>query len=55
MLEPTYEKCWTAAGLTLEAAQKLVTAVLLSVHGSEPDLDAPLVQAGLDSLGAADA
>lgn len=55
MLHLTYEKYWTAAGLTLEAAQKLVMAVLLSVHGSEPDLDAPLVQAGLDLLGAAGA
>lgn len=41
-----------AAGLSLEAARELVAGVLRSVQGSAPDLDAPLVQAGLDSLGA---
>lgn len=37
--------------MTLAGARELVLGVLRSVQGSEPDLDAPLVQAGLDSLG----
>jgi hypothetical protein len=37
--------------MTLEAAVEMVRGVLLAVLGSEPELDAPLVQAGLDSLG----
>ncbi|CAL8465604.1 g5140 [Coccomyxa elongata] len=39
-------------GLSMEAARELVARVLRAVQGSAPDQDAPLVQAGLDSLGA---
>ncbi len=40
-----------AAGLTADALQAAVTAAVVAVLGSDPGMDAPLVGAGLDSLG----
>ncbi|BDA51455.1 probable oleandomycin polyketide synthase, modules 5 and 6 [Coccomyxa sp. Obi] len=52
-LEKTvHDKASETKGLSMEAARELVAGVLQSVQGSAPDLDMPLVQAGLDSLGA---
>ncbi|CAL5223543.1 g6075 [Coccomyxa viridis] len=40
------------AGMAIDAIEPVVLEVLSSVLGSQPGLDVPLVQAGLDSLGA---
>ena len=39
------------SGLTAEAMLAAVTAAVVAVLGSDPGIDAPLVGAGLDSLG----
>ncbi len=39
------------AGVAIDAIERVVLEVLSSVLGSQPGLDVPLVQAGLDSLG----
>ena len=40
-----------SAGMSDDTIEQVVLEVLTSVLGSQPSLETPLVQAGLDSLG----